>query len=117
LSGNYAGTNMSGIDMTGWAPGTGNAVMTLGATPGFGGFMGGPNLNGANLTGATNVDVNLVARAHNVSGLILTGTGITKAAFEASIVQSISALIPLGLAMTPEQIQATAEARSALVTF
>lgn len=86
---NFTGANLSGIDMTGfqWE----STYVTGLALPVVTGFISKENFTNVNFTGAQNININkLVLSSDN--GAILTGTGITKAAYEQGLLNTFGSI-------------------------
>jgi len=77
----FQGTNFSGQDMTGFNPVRGITALTP-ASPSAVGYA---NYSNANFTGATNLDVNVLAKATSLDGAVLTGTGISREALSSAM--------------------------------
>lgn len=83
----FQGTNFSGLDMTGFNPVRGITVLS----PGLPSDVGYANYSNANFSGATNLDVNVLAKATSLSGAVLTGTGISREALSSAMVNFAAA--------------------------
>lgn len=82
LGAGYDSSNFSGLDMTGWNP----PYTMIGMPPFIPITPNGPSLQNVDFTNARNLSPATLALSTKVTGLILTGTGITRDALIAAMV-------------------------------
>lgn len=121
---NFTGANLSGVDMTGFQW-TSTYVMGL-SLPTVIGFISNENFTNVNFTGAQNININKLVLSSN-NGAILTGTGITKSAYEQGLLNNFGSIfensntqqVSMGQQpyWTPSAIQAWLDTRTTGITF